>query len=99
MQASQEVIDLAAATRYKIIYDKLLEPGQTTMKTMHNTRKHTQAVIEEAVASNVASQIWGKEMADVWHAAKGDLLEFREAALERIMEGSFCTDLLFLVTE
>ena len=96
LQASQKV---AAATRNEIIYDKLLEPGQTTMKRMRNTRKHTEALIEEAVASNVACQKWGKEMADAWRAANGDLLEFEEAALERIMEGSFCTDLLFLVTE
>ena len=64
------------ATRYEIIYDKLLEPGQTTMKRMRNTRKRIEALIEEAVASNIASQKWGKEMADAWHAANRELLDF-----------------------
>ena len=63
------------ATQYETISDKSLEPGQTTMKRMRNTRKRTEALIEEAVASSVASQKWGKEMADAWHAANRELLE------------------------
>ncbi len=53
---------------------------------MRNARKRTEALIEEAVASNVASQQWGKEMANVWYSANKDLLEFKEAALKRVLE-------------
>ena len=65
------------------------------MKRMRNTRKHTEALIEEAVASHVSSQKWGKEMADARQAANADLLKFEEAALKKLIEGSFCTDLSF----
>ena len=54
----------------------------TTRTRKRNTRKRTKAPVKEAVASNVASQKWGKEMADVWHAANKDLLEFEEAVLK-----------------
>ena len=45
-----------------------------------------EAVIEEALASNIASQKWGKEMAGLWHEANKELLEFKEAAVKKIME-------------
>lgn len=53
---------------------------------MRNTRKRTEALIKTAVASNVISQKWGKEMADAWRAANSELLEFKEAAIRRISE-------------
>ena len=84
--ASQEARELSKATRYEILYNRLLEPGSTTMKRMRNTRKRTEALIEETVESNVATQKWGKEMADAWHQANKDLLLFKEAAINRIME-------------
>ena len=43
-------------------------------------------VLEEALASNVASQKWGKEMAGAWHQANKELLQFKEAAINRISE-------------
>ena len=86
VQASQEARELATATRYEIIYNKLLEPGQTSMKRMRNTRKRTEALIEEAVASNVASQQWGKQMASAWNSANHDFLKFKDAAVQRVRE-------------
>ena len=53
---------------------------------MRNTRKLTEVLIEEAVASNVASQKWGKDMAESWHEANRDLLLFKEAAVKKMME-------------
>lgn len=48
------------------------------MKRMRNIRKYTEALVKDAVASNVISQKWGKEMADAWRAANSELLEFKE---------------------
>ena len=86
VQESQEARELASATRYEIIYDKLLQSGDVTMKRMRNTRKRTEALIKDAVASNVISQNWGKEMADAWRAANSEMLQFKDAAVRRIRE-------------
>ena len=78
--------EIQKSTRYKLIYEKLLEPGQTSMKRTRNTRKRTEALIVEAVASNVATQEWGKEIAKECHAANKGLLQFKDAAIKRIIE-------------
>ena len=47
---------IAESTRYQLIYEKLLEPGNTSMGRMRNTRKRTEPVIEKAIASNIKTQ-------------------------------------------
>ena len=77
---------ISEATRYQLIYEKLMEPGGTSMKRMRNARKQTEAVIEKALASNIETQKWGREMSKAWHEANKELLDFKEAAVKKIME-------------
>ena len=86
VEGTQEARELTSATRFEIIYDKLLQPGDASMKRMRNTRKRTEALIKDAVESNIISQEWGKNMADAWRAANAEMLEFKEAAVKRIRE-------------
>ena len=83
---TQEGREISASTRYELIYNKIIEPGSTSMKRMRNARVRMEAVIEEALASNVASQKWGKEMATLWHEANKELLTFKDAAVRKIVE-------------
>ena len=83
---TQEGREIQAATRFELIYNKLINSGDASMKRMRNARVKIEAFITEAVASNIASQEWGKEMADIWHAVNKEFLQFKEAAVKRIME-------------
>ena len=47
--------EISASTRFELIYNKTIEPGTTSMKRMRNASARMEAVIEEALASNVAS--------------------------------------------
>ena len=45
---TQEGREISASTRYELIYNKIIEPGTTSMKRMRNARVRMEAVIEEA---------------------------------------------------
>ena len=47
---------ISEATRYQLIYKKLIELGGTSIKRIRNTQKQTEAIIEKALASNIETQ-------------------------------------------
>ncbi len=51
----EEGRQIKTSIKYKLIQEKIMNSGSTSMKRMRNCRKQTEAMIKEVIARNMAN--------------------------------------------